>query len=230
MVAQKVIRVKVTTTAATAKKDVEEAVERAAQGTLKETMGPLAAPVAAKVAEIMGQKAEEVSKGWLKGRNCFLLSISDSGKPQVEEAYNTLLESPTDDYTIYIITWRGDLYPGKIKDAILSHYEKHGIKPEEIRKCNRIGIFVHGSTARASIYGGLQRPPIGAEELFDAVETFLEPGGELWLFICGGEQEEWDKAVAESNRPFRAIVWPGEGEECDFDDNMKPYVDPMLGR
>lgn len=50
-----------------------------------------------------------------------------------------------------------------------------------------------------------------ADEIFDAVEPFIEPGGELWLFVCGGKQEGWDEVVAKSKRSFKVIVWPGGG-------------------
>ena len=213
----------------TTKRDFEEAFEGVAQGPLKEELGSVGSAAAPVLKGIIWQTVEEKSKAWLSGRNCFLLTISDLGKKQVEESYKKFCESPTPGYTGYVITWRGDLYPGKVRDVILSHYEKHGIKPEEIRKCNRIGIFVHGSSARASIFGGLGRPHIRAEELFDGVEPFLEPNGELWLFICGGEQEEWDEVVAESDRPFRVVVFPGEGRDCDFDRDMERFIDPLLG-
>jgi len=55
------VRVVVKTTKATAKADVEKAVEQALRVQYKEMMGPLGPPVAAKVAEIMGQRAEEVT-------------------------------------------------------------------------------------------------------------------------------------------------------------------------
>ncbi|MGD8719474.1 MAG: hypothetical protein PVH29_11730 [Candidatus Zixiibacteriota bacterium] len=226
---QRTVRVAVRTTAGNAKEDVEKAVDQALRVQYKEMMGPLGPPVAAKVGEIMGQKAEEVCRGWLTGRNCFLLASSDLEGTDVEVAYNKLLDAPGKGYIGYIITWTGDFNPGLIRDRILDYYEQKGIKPESIRKCNRIGIMVHGHAAGAAVAKRLLGGPVYADEIFDAVEPFIEPGGELWLFICRGEQYLWDEAISASKRDFKVVVWPGENRDCIFERDIEPYIGPMLG-
>jgi hypothetical protein len=197
---------------------------------LGEALGSLAAPVAPLLAEIIEQSSEEASTAWLTGRNCFLLASYDLDGTDVGEAYNKLLDAPGKGYTGYIITWTGDFNPGLIKDRILNYYEQMGVKPEDIKKCNRIGIMVHGHAAGAAVAKRILGGPVYADEIFDAAEPFIEPGGELWLFVCGGEQENWDDAVAASKRPLKVIVWPGGGAGCVFERDMDPFIGPLVGR
>ncbi|MEE8639806.1 MAG: hypothetical protein V3T41_05290 [bacterium] len=230
MVTQKVIRFTVRTTPDNAESDVQAMATQKFKEDLPEILGPVAAPLAPVLGEIFGQKAGKASKGWLTGRNCFLLASCDLEDANMKEAYDKLLDTPGERYTKDIITWTGDFAPGLIKERVLSYYEQIGVKPEDIKKCNRIGIFVHGYAGEPAVASRILGGPVYADEIFDAVELFIEPGGELWLFVCGGEQETWDEVVAKSKRSFRVIVWPGGGGECIFERDMEPYIGPMLGR
>jgi hypothetical protein len=140
------VRVVVKTTAANAKKDVEEAVERAAQGPLKERMGPLAAPVAAQVAEIMGRKAEEVVvQRETTKRTLFIYDDFVLGWYPELDAVKDYVSSEMQPRgkTIEYVEVEGGIRVDSLLNKYSRYLEAGGMSLAEAPKFDRVAILVH---------------------------------------------------------------------------------------
>lgn len=220
MGAQKVIRVKVTTTAATAEKDVKEAVEQALRVQYKENMGPVGAPVAAEVAGIMGQKAEEVVQSEKSERTLFIYDdfILD-WYPELEAVKDYVrAEMQPRGKTIEYVEVKGGIMVDNLLNKYKSHLEASGMSLADAPKFDRVAVLIHAvgiirgytpeGEERSYEWPGLESyrprevpedwerpfPPVEAHELYAAVKQIIKEDGELWVFTCGLTQEQWDRA------------------------------------
>ena len=239
MMAGQTVRVIVKTTAANAKKDVEEAVERAAQGPLKEIMGPFAAPVAAQVGEIIGAKAEEVvAVDYLAGRTLIVYDADLYPDERVLEDKRKIYENTWPDKTVVFVKFPSYFEPTLMDSYYEGWLSRQGKSTDDKATFDRIGIMMHGTrvvdeedrpTGDPALQRGVNLYPVEPKELFGVVAKYLKPGGDLWLLVCAQYQHRWEEELEKAGCSFDVIVYPGGGEDFLYEDDAAPFIDDVLG-